>query len=80
MTSVVDAARPANATKNCATTTLGGAMDRGFVINQSTVDTHIDLVVTDGEEVGVNNTADAAAPLINMSGFWLTKTAGTDRP
>lgn len=79
MAQIVDAARPANSTKNCATTTLGGAMDRGFVVNQSAVDTHVDFVVSSGQEIGVDNTADAAAPLLDMSSFWLDKTPGTDR-
>lgn len=79
MAQVVDAARNVNTTTLNVATTPGGAFDRGFQINQSTADTHIDFVVTAGEEVGVNNTTDAAAPIINQSTFWLTKTANTDR-
>lgn len=78
MTTVVDAARDADATKNCATNTYGGAMNIGFVINATLigdVETHIPH---DG--AGVNNTGNTGwVPVIDMSGFWLGSTPATVR-
>lgn len=85
MSTVVDGARPANATVNSATTTYtkgndnaatpNPTFDVGFVINQSAAETEINFAY----EAATDNTADAAVPIIDQSSFWLATTSATTR-
>lgn len=63
MSIVVDAARPAD------------DATRGFTIKQSTAETHIGLAY----QTGVNNTADAAVPIVDFTGFWGNVVSNTTR-
>ena len=80
MAVVVDKARTAQSTKNCATSafTKGNPVfNRGFVILAAVVDPHIDADTT----VPIaGQAADAAYPVVDQAAFWIPRAASaTDR-
>jgi hypothetical protein len=81
MATVVDKARPVDDTVVCAmnafTQPTPRAMVRSFGIKMSKAETHVpNLSVS---VTPVDNTADAAAPVIDFTGFWLASTPKTAR-
>jgi len=89
MSIVVDAARPALSDVERALTVFTQPTPRYpadynagavFSIKQSVVETHVTARADVTPWAAVNNTANAAAPMIDYSLFWNNKIAGTDRP
>lgn len=82
MATVVDSARDADADVECAVDEFTQPTPRdylhAFTINASVADTHIPAP-SDAGDNGVNNSADAAAPIIDQSAFWLPSTPATMR-
>lgn len=82
MATVVDSARNAEAhvarATNAFTQPTPRVYPHPFDINASVADTHIPPP-NDAGDNGVDNSADAAAPIIDQSTFWLSSTPATER-
>lgn len=83
MATEADAARPVTSAKNCArnafTQPTPRTMNRGFSILKANVETHITARGDVMPWAGVNNTADAGAPVIDDATFWNGVTRKTVR-
>ncbi len=82
MATVIDSARDAEADVECAVEEFTQPTPRdyphAFTINASAADTHIPPP-SDAGDNGVNNSADAAAPIIDQTAFWLNSVPATQR-